>query len=135
MRGVGVLVLVGVLVAGCSSGGRPASSAAGSGSPAAGAAGPTSAGPSESPATSGSSGPAGAATASPPLSSTELPTIGPARPPKRPSDNFKPIIADGRIRVADGCTDLITNSNVVWTLLGAPIKGLKDGDQVEVTGQ
>jgi hypothetical protein len=37
--------------------------------------------------------------------------------------------------VADGCTDLITNSNVVWTLLGAPIKGLKDGDQVEVTGQ
>ena len=33
--------------------------------------------------------------------------------------------------MADGCTDLITNSNVVWTLLGAPIKGLKDGDQVK----
>src|SRR5690349_3283055 len=98
MRGVGLLVLVGVLVAGCSSGGQPSSSAAGSASPAVGTTGSPSAGPLDS-AGSGSPGP-GPATASPPLSSTDLPTIDPTGPPKRPSDNFKPIVASGRVRVA-----------------------------------
>lgn len=88
------------------------------------------AGPATSPA------PAGPPTATaPPLSSTDLPTIGPARPPKRPSDNLKPIVTSGTVHISPGCIDLVTNNDVIWTLLGAVAKDLKDGDQVRVTGQ
>jgi len=74
-------------------------------------------------------------TAPPPLSSTDLPTIDPTGPPKRPSDNFKPIVTSGTVRISPGCIDLVTNSNVIWTLLGAVAKDLKDGEHVKVTGQ
>ncbi len=50
-------------------------------------------------------------------------------------DNLKPIVTSGTVRVSPGCVDLVTNSNVIWTLLGAVAQNLKDGDQVRVTGQ
>src|SRR5689334_10844126 len=107
MRGVGLLVLVLALAAGCSTGGP------------AGPAGPP--GPGD-PATSTST-----ATTPPPLSSTDRPTIGPSGPPKHPSDNLKPIVASGTVRVSPGCVDLVTDSNVIWTLFGVVAKGLQDG--------
>ena len=130
MRLTGLLVLVLVLVAGCSGAAKPKAAAP---SPA-GSAGASTAPVSPSQSTPSPADPSGGnATASPPLSSTVLPTIGPARPPKRPTDNIKPITASGKVRVTPGCVDLVTNS-VIWTMLGGPVKGLEDGDHVQVTG-
>ncbi len=131
MRLTGLFVLVLVLVAGCSG---PAKPKAADPAPAGPAAPSADASPAPVSPSAGPADPSGAtATAPPPLSSTVLPTIGPARPPKRPTDNIKPIIASGRVRVTPGCVDLVTNS-VIWTMLGGPVKALKDGDQVQVTG-
>jgi hypothetical protein len=138
MRGVGLLVLVLVLTAACSSGGPATPSAVGSPTASAGAGdrGGPGTGSSDGTGSTSSPGPAGTAAATPPpLSRTDPPTIGPARPPKRPSDNFKPIVTSGTVHISPGCIDLVTNSNVIWTLFGAVAKGLKEGDQVRVTGQ
>jgi len=132
MRGVGLLVLVLVLVAGCSGGGgadRDSSAASPAASSAASPASSSAASPPASP------GPAATATTPPPLSRTDLPTLDPTGPPKDPTDNLKPIVTSGTVRISPGCIDLITNSNVIWTLLGAVAKNLTDGDQVKVTGQ
>src|SRR3954451_7665237 len=106
MRGVGLLVLVLVLAAGCSGGGPASPSAAGSVAPSA-----TDSGSRADAGSSPSPGPAGTATTAPPLSRTDPPTLGPPRPPKRPSDNFKPIVTSGTVRISPGCIDLVTNSN------------------------
>jgi hypothetical protein len=73
---------------------------------------------------------------SPPPSATTLPTM-PTLPKmthtEPPIDDFKQVTAQGRLRIAGPCVELVTDQ-LNWVLIGPAAAGFHDGQQVKVVG-
>jgi hypothetical protein len=86
-----------------------------------------------------SAAPTSAPTAPPPAPGRSEPTISaPPNVPKTtkaepPVDDFQQVVAQGRIRVAGSCIELVTDQ-ITWVLIGPAAAQLRDGQQVKVTG-
>jgi hypothetical protein len=60
----------------------------------------------------------------------KLPKTTKAEPPV---DDFQQVVAQGRVRVAGQCVELVTDQ-VTWVLIGPEAAKLRDGQQAKVTG-
>ncbi|WP_426508704.1 hypothetical protein ACPPVO_59255 [Dactylosporangium sp. McL0621] len=80
-----------------------------------------------------------AQSAAPAVSVSREPTISiPPGVPKTtkvepPVDEFQQVVTEGRVRVTGTCIELIT-AQLNWVLIGPAADGLRDGQQVKVTG-